>query len=237
MALMMACAAASAQFFSTTEGQELIYKSADLAEKTETAVKSTVLTVSTGEDGVISSRVEDLMSDPSNPLLEVKNYRNYSYNPETDITKVVVMSAEDFKDFVMSMIRQSADAAGQHLSEMDLNDLKKNISSKGNLEFEIDPKMAVDTKLPKSTLRLSAGAMTMRANLWEGKMLGTETVTGPAGTFDCVKLSYTLVITGPNGNDKRNITEWYAKGVGLVKTVDSDKKGNPVSEDVLLSIK
>ena len=68
--------------------------------------------------------------------------------------------------------------------------------------------------------------MTMSMNFWEGKNLGTESVTTEAGTFDCVKISYVQRTSSPGGNEKRNVTEWYAKGIGLVRSIDTDKKGN-----------
>lgn len=228
---------ASAQYFNTTKGAELIYRSVNLEDKAEKALKATIIDVTTAADGVITAREEDLQSDPANPLIEIKTFRSYSYNPATGVTKVVVMTADDFKDFVMSMIRQGMQAAGQHMSEMEFADLANNISAKGSLEYEIDPKAAPDTKLPKSTLRLNAGMMTMNANLWNGKIVGQESVTVPAGTYDCIKVSYSMVMSGPNGNNKQNITDWFAPGVGIVKSVETDKKGNVISEDVLLGIK
>lgn len=237
LALVIACAAATAQYFSTTQGQVMIYKETDVKEETESAIKSTVISVDKADNGVITARIEDLQSDPSSPMMEVKTYRTFSYDSATGETKAIVMSAEDFKDFFLSMIRQSAEAAGQHLSEMEYNDLEKAISSKGSLEFVIDPKMAAGTKLPKTSLRLNAGMVSMRANLWDGKMLGIERVTVPAGTYDCVKISYSIVMTTPNGNDKHNVIEWYAKDLGLVKSAETDKKGNIISEQVLLSAK
>lgn len=234
---LMGVTGVSAQYFSTTKGCELIYKSTNLKDKSETQMKSTVLSVDKADNGVIKARNEDMQADPSNPLIEIKTYREYSYDPATEVSTLTLMTADDFKDFVMSMIRQSAEAAGQHFSEMELADLANTISSKGVLELPLDPKAAPDTKLPKSTLRLSAGMMTMRANLWEGKILGTENVEVPAGTYDCLKVSYQMVMSGPDGNDKRFITEWYAKDLGLVKSQETDKKGNVKSEDVLVGIR
>lgn len=237
-AAMIGLTAAHAQYFSTTQGQVLNYKSTDLkeAEEASRSIKSTMISVETAADGVITAREQDVQSDPSNPLLEVTTYRGYVYDPATDVTKVIVMSAADFKDFIVSMIRQGAEAAGQPVSEMDIAELSKSLNSKGSLEFDLDPKAAPETKLAKTNLRLSAGMMTMRANLWDGKFLGSESVTVPAGTFDCLKVSYTMVINGGEGTEKRFIIDWYAKGVGLVKSVETDKKGNPTSEDVLVSI-
>lgn len=238
VAVMMACMASSAQYFSTTVGQELTYKSTDTETKSEKTAKATVLSVDTNADGVITMREENVVTDAENPLLEVKMHRTYTYDPKTGVTKVVMMSADDFKEFVLSMIRQAAQAAGQYVSDMEYSDLANAISAKGSLEFDIDPTMAPDTKLPKSSLRLNAGAVSMRGNLWDVKMLGTETVTVPAGTYeDCVKIAYTMVMNSPDGNSKQISEDWFAKGVGLVKSVEYDKKGNVTSIDELTSVK
>ncbi len=237
LALMMGVVSLSAQYFSTTKGQEFIYKSQDFQEKTEQAEKATVLSVDTADNGVITAVYEEVASDPSMPMVEIKNKRVYCYDPSTETTKVIVMTSDDLKNILMSAIRQSADAAGQHMSEMEFNDLANTVSAKGQLEFEISPNMTAGTKLAKSTIRLNAGVMTMRANLWEAKFLGTESVTLPSGTYDCLKVSYQWVINTPNGNQKQYLTNWFAKGIGLVKSVETDKKGNVLSEDSLLSIK
>lgn len=237
LALVMGVANMSAQYFSTTKGQEFIFKSQNLEEKTEQAQKSTVISVETAADGVITSVYEEVTADPNNPLVEIKNNRVYAYTPSTQTTKVTVMSSADLKAILMNALRQSADAAGQHMSEMEFNELANAVNAKGDLEFEFNPDMAEGTKLAKSTIRLNAGMMTMRANLWEGKFLGKESVTVPSGTYECLKISYQLVLNTPNGNQKQYITEWYAKDLGLVKSAETDKKGNIISEDILLSVK
>lgn len=237
LALMMSVANLSAQYFSTTKGQEFIYKSEDLNEKTEQAKKATVMSVETAGDGVISAVYEEVTADPTNPLVEIKNNRLYTYTPSTETTKITVMTGEDLKAILMNALRLSAEAAGQHMSEMEFNELENAINAKGELEFEISPNMANDTKLAKSTIRLNAGMMTMRANLWEAKFLGSESVTVPTGTYDCLKVSYQLVLNTPNGNQKQYVTDWYAKGIGLVKSVETDKKGVVQTQDSLLSIK
>lgn len=239
LALLVGCASANAQYFCTKQGQVMYYKQVANEDKQtkESVMKSTVVSVETAADGIISSRVEDLESDPSNPFAEIKTYKSFTYDPATDVTKVIVMTGDDFKDFVLTMIRESAEANRQHMSDSDLDDLAKSFSTKGSLEFLIDPKSAVDTKIPNSTLRLNAGQMTMTMNFWEGKYLGKEKVTVEAGTYDCEKVSYTLRISTPGGNQKRNITEWYAKEVGPVRAIETDKKGNILNELTLRVIK
>lgn len=162
---------------------------------------------------------------------------NYLYDAKTDVTTVVEMSAEDFRHMIINMIKESAQANGQYLSAMELDDLEKVMSTKGRLEIVIDPKAEVGSKIPNSTLRLNAGQMAMTMNIWEGKFLGTESVTTEAGTFDCVKISYVMRQSTPAGNEKDNVTAWYSKGIGLVKEVKTDKKGNVTAERSLFVIK
>ena len=236
VALVMACMASTAQYFSTTVGQVLSYNSTKDG-KIEKTAKSTVLSVETNSDGVITMQEEDAVSDAANPLMEVKMHRTYTYNPTTGVTNVVIMTAEDMKAVMIDGIRHAAQEAGQYMSESDLTEIANAITAKGALGYDIDPKMAPDTKLPKSNFRLNAGMVSVTGNLWDVKMLGTETVTVPAGTYeDCVKISYTMVMNSPEGNSKHIDVDWYAKGVGLVKSAEYDKKGNITSVDELISI-
>jgi len=56
------------------------------------------------------------------------------------------------------------------------------------------------------------------------KVLSTESVTTPAGTFNCVKLAQTSSISGLGSRSYSGVT-WLAKGVGTVRTENYDKKG------------
>ena len=70
--------------------------------------------------------------------------------------------------------------------------------------------------------------------LWPGvttlshrKVVGKESITTPAGTFDCIKLSYevqTQILSSVSGS----AIEWYAADVGIVKTVSYNKTGKMI---------
>ncbi|MDE6369668.1 MAG: DUF3108 domain-containing protein [Muribaculaceae bacterium] len=231
--------AASAQYCCTEKGKVFLYKMTDLSEKTpsENVLKTTILEVQTAADGNIDVRVEDAMALPDSPLSEIKTNMNYLYDAKTDVTTVVMMNAEDFRSMIVNTIKESAQANGQYMSAMELADLEKMMSTKGSLELVINPNAEVGSKIPNSTLRLNAGQMTMTMNVWEGKFLGSESVTTDAGTFDCVKISYVKRQSTPEGNEKANVTAWYAKGIGLVKEIETDKKGNVKAEQSLYVIK
>ncbi len=58
---------------------------------------------------------------------------------------------------------------------------------------------------------------------------GNEKVTVPAGEFDCLKVKYTIVVRasqmGQSMNEKEDLMEWRAPGVGTVKSGPVDRKG------------
>ena len=68
------------------------------------------------------------------------------------------------------------------------------------------------------------------------KVEGNEKVTTPAGTFDCVKISYT--VEGKVGFVKSHGrgAVWYAKGIGSVKTENYNKKGKLESWSELVKV-
>lgn len=64
---------------------------------------------------------------------------------------------------------------------------------------------------------------------WE--VVGEEKLETPAGVFDCMKLTGHLTMKQPIRTDKRQITCWIARGIGIVQyeeIADNDKKREPI---------
>lgn len=78
--------------------------------------------------------------------------------------------------------------------------------------------------------------MKLRAFLSNGRVEGFESVTTPAGTFNCLKVSYRAQYKVMLFSEKSYVTEWYAPNVGLVKRQETDKKGNLLYDSVLTRI-
>lgn len=80
------------------------------------------------------------------------------------------------------------------------------------------------------------GPLTYKLTVTGRKVLRRETVTVPAGTFDCIVIQEHKVESGPGHNrDVINVT-WYSKGVGYVRH-DTYIKGKLDTSEVLESIK
>ena len=76
--------------------------------------------------------------------------------------------------------------------------------------------------VPGDTLRSAAGkvkalGMTMNVTVTERKVLGTDTLTTPAGTFPCVIVSEHKVEKGMMRNRVTTARTWYARGIGMVR--------------------
>ncbi len=237
LAVVMACAGASAQqFCSTKEGQTFTYKQTQVKENKEYTVTSKVIKVDTADNGVVTGRLEEKTSDLSDLLHEQVTYSGYSFNPADTITKVIVMSAEDFKTFMLDMIKQGAEASGQFVSDAQLAEVAQAIKVSGEVSLPIRPNAAGKT-FSNTSIRLNMGPQSMKILLCKGKYLENEEIEVPAGKFNCVKVSYQVRYTGVGADmPDQYVTAWYAPGIGLVREVEADKKGNPRSEQVLTAI-
>jgi hypothetical protein len=96
-----------------------------------------------------------------------------------------------------------------------------------NLELPND--LTVGQSLPDAEinikLNISGMSMNMKTAITDRKVLDKESVTTPAGTFDCFVLSQTMEIKSMASNMKRTSKQWVAEGVGVVKTEDYNKRG------------
>ena len=80
------------------------------------------------------------------------------------------------------------------------------------------------------------GPLTYNVKVNERKVLRRETVSVPAGTFDCIVVSENRAETGPGHNRHVTNITWYSKGIGYVRH-DTYINGRLDTSEVLQSIK
>lgn len=81
------------------------------------------------------------------------------------------------------------------------------------------------TTLPDGTLTVSIGnILNMSVNIVDRKIEAKETIITPAGSFDCLVLTQT-VNTKMLVKIEASSKEWYAEGVGMVRSESYNKKG------------
>ena len=96
----------------------------------------------------------------------------------------------------------------------------------------IPNKLDVGSDLPDAEMNMaikgSPIAMNMGVKITNRQVSGQETITTPAGTYNCVVLSYdfeTKMGIKVSGSAK----QWLAEGVGMVRSEDYNKKGKLIS--------
>ncbi|MEO6583224.1 MAG: hypothetical protein ABIO05_02805, partial [Ferruginibacter sp.] len=106
--------------------------------------------------------------------------------------------------------------------------------------LDIPDNLSVGSGLPDAKLnigiKMSGIKMKMNMEMEDRKVTGKEKITTPAGTFDCLVISYTLNIKMGLKSSSTS-KQWLAEGVGLVKQEDYNKKGTVTSSSVLTKLK
>ncbi len=109
----------------------------------------------------------------------------------------------------------------------------------GNLEMPSGMKAGDVLKDGDLKMSFSSGGMTvlnMEVSITNRKVEAVESLTTPAGTFECYKISYDIA-TKMMITVKMKGVEWYAKNVGMVKSESYGKDGKLQGSTVLSSLK
>ncbi len=101
-----------------------------------------------------------------------------------------------------------------------------------------------DANFKMDVINKGSAFSTLTMDQTNRKVEGKETVTSPAGTWECWKISYDgrfrATVGGPAGigipfNFKS--TEWFAPGFGIVKTETYNKNGKLIGSTLITSVK
>tara|TARA_R110002049_G_scaffold1130_4_gene8285 strand:+ start:4536 stop:5462 length:927 start_codon:yes stop_codon:yes gene_type:complete len=98
--------------------------------------------------------------------------------------------------------------------------------------------LSVGDELPDASvemdINMSGINMDMKTTITDRKVVGTETVTTPAGTFPCFVITYTINVDMSMGmNQTNSAKQWISEGVGMVKQEDYNKNGKITSSSML----
>ena len=210
------------------------------------------------EDGSVSTQVTSVKSVKDSTGIVVYTVENKISGEDGE--SVLVMKSYSQNGVTTNEI--SLPAAYQSIiSEFEGSEYVKDLKITGFPHYQLlDNKAAVNSQVKfkgepiKLTLKLELtddDGQVVKTELQstiafdDGKVTKVEDVTTPAGTFNCSKWEYgytTITKIFLNGqldeqtNEVRNITEWTAPGVGIVKSIESDVLATPTSMTVLQKI-
>jgi hypothetical protein len=97
--------------------------------------------------------------------------------------------------------------------------------------------LSIGQSLPDANMLMAASSggitiMRLTINITNRKVVGVESITVPAGTFECYKMTYDLE-TKLGFKVVSSAVQWLNKGAGSVKTETYDKKGKLVGSTIL----
>ncbi len=141
------------------------------------------------------------------------------------------------RSFLLAGLMQQLAAAGYLGDAAKVQEVRAQLDSalvvKGKLDLVIDPNAEVGAKIPDASLSFSIGPASNSVNVWNGKFLGFETITVPAGTFECVKIEYVERTKTSSGIEKKHITDWFAKDIGFVKSISiNEATGEKITSEL-----
>lgn len=164
------------------------------------------------QDGTLDYKSEFLKS----------NGRNY-YKGPVEVRMYVDMSTGD-----VSLPMGNAMAA--------VIEARTGLSASGSNEVSVLPAdMKPGDVLPDVDASAKVGPLTYKVHISDRKVLRTETLSVPGGTFDCVVLEEHKIESGPGHNRDVVNRSWYTRGVGYVRH-DTYVKGVLETQEILYSI-
>ncbi len=192
------------------------------------------------------------------PLKENVRYEMTHYNGKDKVQSTVSYLVKDADDSGALIVADFVDTKGNAINHMEYridcaNDgVSIDFKSLGNnnimeqykdaeveltgTNIELPNNLSVNQTLPDANMNLKIDMgplnMTMYIDITNRKVQGNETITTPAGSFECVVISHEVDLK-MGISRKSFFKEWFAEGVGLVKSEEYNKRGKVVSKSVM----
>lgn len=209
-------AAQDCGYYNMSKGMVLGYQNQDAKGKITGTAKTTCLDVSeTGQSKVFKVKTE--YTDAKNSNLSKREY---------------AMRCEGGK-FYVDMQNFVDPKSMEAFKGME-------VTVTGN-DMEYPAGLSAGQSLPDANVAISAATggvslLNLLVNISNRKVVGTETVTVPAGTFECLKITYD-VETKMMFKMYSSVVEYINLGAGNVKIDSYDKKGKLLGSTVLTELK
>jgi hypothetical protein len=202
-------------FYPFSEGTTMQITSYGTNKKVAAIVDYTVKDVST-VSGVETATMNTTIKDKKGELIAESEYEMSCTGDRVSIDFKSMMSPQIVKQF---------------------KDLKTEITG---TNLDLPNNLSVGQTLPDASMQMKISMsginMDMATQITNRKVIDTEVVTTPAGTFDCYVITYNTDINMSMGmNQSSNAKQWISEGVGMVKQEDYNDKGKVTSSSLLTS--
>lgn len=198
-------------YYPLKKGTTFEITSYDKKDKQTSVAHYNIASVSTDGNATVALVENEIFDDKKESILKS------SYNITCEENRIAI----DFKSLITpEMFAQYQDM------EIDIT---------GN-DMIIPNDLSVGKTLPDSdvlmTIKMTPMQIKLSVKMLNGKVEKREKITTPAGTFDCYVISFeTEFKMGLKRKGKTR--QWLAKGVGMVKSEDYNKKGKVIAKSLL----
>ena len=206
-------------FFPLKENVRYEYEMFDKKEKMTFKMSHTLKNVSGSENNMNATLAQDIFDPKKGDKLSTSELAWKCENGTLHFDmKSMTMMMDNGQEMNMGDAGMSLDVTGDELdlpTELSVGQTMKDVS--------------YNIKMTMGTLTL----MNRTYNIKDRKVESQESLTTPAGTFDCYKI--TFITTGEKGGATKSAM-WYAKDAGLIKTENYKEDGKLINRQVLVKL-
>ena len=222
---LLACHTMQAQYFCTTQGTELHYVNYDEAGQSLSNETVTVYNVVKNASGESAQYLAKIVT---NKTKNNTSYTLYNWNYDGNVTTC----QEDL--MYGPYIKSDSDPAKYDSKARQA--MAEELKLKGDNSFTIKKHASAGESKPDRTYSLISNMLKNEINISGAAYMGEEKVSTTAGKFDCIKISYLKRTKIVLKTETVRVTEWYAEGIGLVKSESYNTKGEPDGKTILVKI-
>lgn len=222
---LLACHTMQAQYFCTTQGTELHYVNYDEAGQ---SLSNETVTVYNVVKNALGESAQYLAKIVTNKTKNNTSYTLYNWNYDGNVTTC----QEDL--MYGPYIKSDSDPAKYDSKARQA--MAEELKLKGDNSFTIKKHASAGESIPDRTYSLISNMLKNEINISGAAYMGEEKVSTTAGKFDCIKISYLKRTKIVLKTETVRVTEWYAEGIGLVKSESYNTKGEPDGKTILVKI-
>ncbi|MDO4181198.1 MAG: hypothetical protein Q4D36_07920 [Bacteroidales bacterium] len=221
----LVCHTAQAQYFCTNQGAELSYVTYDEAGQSVTNETVTVTNVRKQDGKTWAMYFTKIVNN------KATNNTSYTlYNWNYDGGKSVCEEDLMYGPYIAS------DSDPVKYNETVRQALLEDKKFKGDNSFTLKDNAKAGESIPDYSYSYLNGVLKNEITISGAAYMGEEQVGTTAGQFDCLKISYLKRTKVVLKTTTVRVTEWYARGIGLVKSESYDMKGKSAGKVLLVKM-
>lgn len=222
---LVACHTMQAQYFCSENGAQLHYVNYDGSGQSVSNETATVVNVS--NEGSMK-RAQYLTKIVNN---KAKNNTSYTlFDWSYDGTNTVCMEDLAYGPYIKgNSDPEKYDTAARTV-------YREEMKYEGDNSFTLSNEAKPGMTMPDRSFSAILNSLRNEINVSGAAYMGTEVVSTTAGKFNCLKISYLHRKKVVLKTTTWRVTEWYAVGVGLVKSEAYDTKGRLAAKTLLIKV-